>query len=89
MRWTIRFGIGSATPPIDARRAVAGSAASHTVTGNADAFEFSGADAVARLATVAAAKRTAIGTARPSTTITGHAAAVTTRAIAPPSPMTT
>ena len=90
IRRTTRRGSGRATPPAVARRAVAGSGASQTVTGKADGLPVAAVDAVGRGATVAAAKRTAIGTAAPSTVSTGHvAAAVTTRATGPASPITT
>jgi len=90
IRRTSRFGTGKRTPSTTARFAPVGSIASHTVTGNADGFEFSGSDAVGRNGTVPAAKRTVIGTSWRSTRSTGQiAAAVTTRAIAPPSPITT
>ena len=72
-----------------ARRVPDGSLASQTATGNRDGLLFSGADAVGRCGTVMAGKRSALATAAPSTVTTGQVPAVTMRATAPPSPMTT
>ena len=83
-------GSGSAVPPSAAWCAAGGKGASHTVTGKADGLLFAAVELVGRCGTVAAAKRTAIGIAAPSTVSAGQPpSSVTARATGPPSPMTT